>query len=135
MEGCFMRFAIWTGVSVLAGLLCTLPAVSAPAVEAARAKDASTDLRMQVKKGTDRKLGSQLSVLRRAAAHPSSSRSGGNALLSEKFRGLQARDGYVSVSAYPEESMSLAALKAALTAKGMLNASQQERSVSGRVPI
>src|SRR5262245_6199222 len=135
MEGCFMRFAIWTRVGVLAGIICTLPAWSAPAVQAVRAKDASAELRMQVKNGTDRKLGSQLSVLRRAAAHPSSSKSTGKALLSEKSRGLLARDGYVSVSAYPEEGMSLAALKAALTAKGMLNASQQERAVSGRVPF
>jgi subtilisin family serine protease len=131
-----MRFAIWVRVSVLAGLFCALPAWSAPAAQAARVKGASAEVRTQLKSGTDRKLGSQLSVLRRQATASSSLRnSAGNALLSGKLRGLLARDGYVSVSAYAESGTSLAALKSALTAKGMLNATQQESAVSGRVPV
>ena len=131
-----MRFEIRTRVIALAGLLCTLPAWSAPAAQAARVKGASADMRMQVKTGMDRKLGSQLSVLRRqATASPGLRKSAGNALLSGKLRGLLARDGYVSVSAYPEAGTDLAALKGALVAKGMLNATQQESAVSGRVPV
>jgi subtilisin family serine protease len=131
-----MRFAIWVRVSVLAGLFCALPAWSAPAAQAARLKGASADVRTQLKSGTDRKLGSQLSVLRRQAMASSSLRkSAGNGLLAGKLRGLLTRDGYVSVSAYPESGTSLAALKTALTAKGMLGATQQESAVSGRVPV
>lgn len=131
-----MRFAIWTRVIALAGLLCTLPAWSAPAAQAARVKGASADMRMQVKTGMDRKLGSQLSVLhRQAAGSPGLRKSAGNALLSGKLRGLLARDGYVSVSAYAEAGTDLATLKGALIAKGMLNATQQESAVSGRVPV
>jgi len=131
-----MRFAIWTRGIAFAGLLCALPAWSAPASQAARVKGASADARMQVKTGMDRKLGSQLSVLRRqATAGPGLRKSAGNALLSGKLRGLLARDGYVSVSAYPEAGTDLAALRGALVAKGMLDATQQESAVSGRVPV
>src|SRR4030095_11020538 len=136
MEGCFMRFAIWTLGIALAGLLCALPAWSAPASQAARVKGASADVRTEVKAGIYRKLGSQLSVLRRQSSAGASLRtSASNALLAGKFRGLLARDGYVSVSAYPEAGTNLAALKTSLTAKGMINATQRESAVSGRVPI
>ncbi len=131
-----MRFVTGTRVVVLAGLLCTTPAWSATAAQAARAKDAFADMRMQVKAGTDRKLGSQLSVLQRQTSATAAQRKAltGSTLL-RKLRGLLASDGYVTVSAYPEAGTDLAALRTLLTGKGMINATQHESAISGRVPI
>ncbi|HZF26472.1 MAG TPA: hypothetical protein VEZ88_09450 [Steroidobacteraceae bacterium] len=131
-----MRFATGTRVFALAGLLCTTPAWTATTTEkAARAKEAFAAMRTQVKSGADRKLGSQLAVIQGQTSAGTQPKSLVAAPLGGKMRGLLARDGYVSVSAYPEAGMDLAALKAALISKGMLDASQHENAVSGRVPL
>ncbi len=129
-----MRRIVVGSVLALAFFIPAQQALSATAADAARAR--FTELQSRLKTGTARRIGPQLAAIDAAAATATlQRRSAGQAALISKLRGLRTKDGYVSVSAYPEDVANVAALRTALVSKGMVDARAHENGVSGRVPL
>lgn len=104
-------------------LSLSLSAAGATRQEAIAARNAA-------KTGNGAKLGATLNVLERAAERRAPAEA--TRRVTKKLPVLQARDGYVSVSAYGDD---LTALRSQLAAKGLLDATVHETAVSGRAPV
>ncbi len=104
-------------------LSLALSAAGATRQEAVAARNAA-------KTGNGAKLSATLNVMERAATRRGAVEV--TRRVTKKLPVLQARDGYVSVSAYGDN---LTVLRAQLAAKGMLDATVHDTAVSGRVPV
>lgn len=125
-----------TLVLALAGLVCSQLAGTAVAADREAARAQFNEMRSQIKSTPGRRLGSPLTVLEREAGVAAlQRRAPGSDQLNNKLRFMQARDGYVSVSAYPDSAANANSLRSALVAKGMLNAAVRGNAVTGRVPV
>jgi subtilisin family serine protease len=113
----------------IAVLAATAMLFSVGAIGAAR--EEAIAARNSAKTGAGARLGTSLAVLQKAAARrtaqPDVTRS-----VKRKLPALRANQGYVSVSAYGDD---LAALRARLEAKGLMNAVAHGTAVSGRAPV
>jgi hypothetical protein len=95
---------------------------------AAGAADATlATARTAAKSGTNARLGASLAVLQKAATARRLATSANSQALARKLPVLRATDGYVSISAYGDD---LAALKAQLVSKGLLDATAHSTAVS-----
>jgi subtilisin family serine protease len=115
--------------SAIAALAAVALSVSMTAAGAAR-QDA-IEARNAAKSGNSARLGANLAVLQRESARRVP-QSDVTAAATRKSPALRASNGYVSISAYGDD---LAALRAQLVAKGLLDATQHPTAVSGRAPV
>jgi hypothetical protein len=125
-------------LATVAGAQQVIAAPTSPAAQtAARAK--VEQARTQMKGRTNRKLGSQLAVFKggpgAAGATQRKAAGAGSDALARKLQHLQMRNGYVSISAYPDNGVNANGLKNALVSKGMINAAVRGRAITGRVPL
>jgi subtilisin family serine protease len=113
--------------SLVLATMCMCISLEAPAAnraDAAAARDAA-------KSGSGARLGASLAVLQRAAARrvPQSDVTRG---VTRKLPALRASNGYVAISAYGDD---LVSLRSQLVAKGLLDATLHDTAVSGRAPV
>jgi subtilisin family serine protease len=115
--------------SAIAALAAVALSFSITAAGAAR-QDA-IEARNAAKSGNSARLGANLAILQRESARrvPQSDVTAG---ATRKSPALRASNGYVSISAYGDD---LSALRAQLTAKGLLDAKQHATAISGRAPV
>jgi subtilisin family serine protease len=94
-------------------------------------RDSAIAARDAAKSGNGARLGASLAVLQRAAARriPQSDVTRG---VTRKVPALRASGGYVAISAYGDD---LAALRAQLVAKGLVDDTLHATAVSGRAPV
>jgi subtilisin family serine protease len=115
---------------IVATLLLALVATAhaaAPRNAAADRAAAFTRLLASAKSGTNAKLGPYLATLERAAQSPAA-----GTTLRRKLPPLRSRSGYVRVTAYGDDPVSLAAQ---LVSKGLLEPKVYDHAVSGFAPL
>jgi len=120
--------------------LLALTGLAAASVAQAQVADEAASLRAMrsmstaLKSGPGQKLGSQLLMAQRTLT--AMQRRGGRVTdqaMARAMPGMRITDGYVAVTAYAIDD--IAALKADLESRGMINASITGRTLSGRVPV
>jgi subtilisin family serine protease len=106
-------------------------ALSFSMTAAGGAREDAIEARNAAKSGTSARLGANLAALERASARrvPQSDVTAG---FVRKSPALRASNGYVSISAYGDD---LAALRAQLVAKGLVDVTQHSTAISGRAPV